>query len=110
MVLTLFIYLLAIVCWLGGMVFFALLTAPAVFTTLPITEAGKVMAVFFPRYYLMGYIAGAIASLLAIYFTAAAWAPAMVELRECRAGYRPRNHALRGRYYSAASGRDPHRQ
>ena len=71
MAFILFIYLLAIVCWLGGMVFFALLTAPVVFTTLPITEAGKVMATLFPRYYLLGYIAGAVACLLAIYFTAA---------------------------------------
>jgi MFS family permease len=70
MAFILFIYLLAIVSWLGGMVFFALLTAPVVFTTLPITEAGKVMAILFPRYYLLGYIAGAIAFLLAIYFTA----------------------------------------
>jgi len=71
MALTLFLYLLAIVSWLGGMIFFALLTAPAVFTSLPITEAGKVMATLFPRYYLMGYITGVIACLLAIYFTAA---------------------------------------
>jgi Domain of unknown function (DUF4149) len=68
---TLFVYLLALVCWLGGMIFFALLTAPVVFSTLPITEAGKVMATLFPRYYLLGYIAGAIACVLAIYFTAA---------------------------------------
>lgn len=71
MALTLFLYLLAVVIWLGGMIFFALLTAPTIFTTLPITEAGKVMATLFPRYYLLGYIAGAIACLLAIYFTAA---------------------------------------
>jgi p-aminobenzoyl-glutamate transporter AbgT len=68
---TLFVYLLALACWLGGMIFFALLMAPVVFSTLPISEAGKVMATLFPRYYVLGYIAGGIACVLAIYFTAA---------------------------------------
>jgi hypothetical protein len=71
MALTLFLYLLAIVSWLGGMIFFALLMAPVVFGTLPLAEAGKVMATLFPRYYLLGYIAGLVACVLAIYFTAA---------------------------------------
>lgn len=71
MALTLFIYLLCIVSWLGGMIFFAILTAPVIFTTLPLSEAGKVMAALFPRYYLLGYIAGTIGFLLALYFTIA---------------------------------------
>jgi hypothetical protein len=69
MALTLFFYLLALVSWLGGMFFF-LLTTVTIFGALPLPEAGRVLAALFPRYYMLGYIAGAIASLLAIYITA----------------------------------------
>lgn len=69
MVITLFVYLLALVCWLGGMLFFAILTAPVIFNSLPIAEAGKVVGGIFPRYYLLGYVAGIISTILAFYFT-----------------------------------------
>ncbi len=69
MTLTLFIYLLSMVCWLGGMVFFSLFTAPVIFRVLARADAGKVVGGIFPRYYLLGYIAGAIALVLAIYFS-----------------------------------------
>jgi uncharacterized membrane protein len=65
---ALFIYLLAIVCWLGGMVFFSFFTAPAVFTVLSRHDAGALVAGIFPRYYLLGYIAGIVATILAFYF------------------------------------------
>jgi len=68
MVITLFIYLLSLVCWLGGMVFFSILAAPIVFSVLPISEAGKVVAGIFPRYYILGYVAGIIGVILATYF------------------------------------------
>ncbi|HEX4209934.1 MAG TPA: DUF4149 domain-containing protein [Candidatus Binataceae bacterium] len=70
MALTLFIYLLALASWLGGMIFFIVTTA-TIFGALPLTEAGKVLAALFPRYYLLGYIAGFITTPLAIYFTIA---------------------------------------
>jgi hypothetical protein len=70
MTLTLFIYLLALVSWLGSMIFFIVTTA-TIFGTLPLPEAGKVLAALFPRYYLLGYIAGFVASAFAIYFTVA---------------------------------------
>jgi hypothetical protein len=69
MALTLFIYLLCLVCWLGGMIFFTIFTAPAVFATLPVTDAGRVVSTIFPRYYLLGYVAGVISVMLAAYFT-----------------------------------------
>ncbi|MGO9605350.1 MAG: DUF4149 domain-containing protein [Candidatus Binataceae bacterium] len=69
MIIALSIYLLSIACWLGGIVFFSFFTAPAIFTQLPIPEAGKVVGVIFPRYYLLGYVAGIIAFALAAYFT-----------------------------------------
>lgn len=68
MAILLFFYLLALVCWLGGMIFFTAIIAPVVFTLLPISEAGKLVAGVFPRYYILGYLAGLIAVVLAIYF------------------------------------------
>jgi hypothetical protein len=68
MTLTLFIYLLCLVCWLGGMIFFTIFTAPAVFTLLPVADAGRVVSTIFPRYYLLGYVAGVISAMLAAYF------------------------------------------
>ncbi len=69
MVAVLFVYLLSLVCWLGGMVFFIAVTQSA-FAVLPKAEAGKFLAVLFPRYYLLGYICGAIGLILAIYLCA----------------------------------------
>ena len=40
---ALFIYLLALVCWLGGMISFVLFTA-MLFSRLPVAEAGKVVS------------------------------------------------------------------
>ena len=86
MTIALFVYLLSLACWLGGVVFFSFFTAPAVFGSgIPLPEAGKVISTIFPRYYLLGYIAGTIAVVLALYFTAArgaraAWALSTVFL------------------------------
>jgi hypothetical protein len=72
MIIALFVYLLSLACWLGGIVFFSFFTAPAVFGSgIPLPEAGKVISTIFPRYYLLGYVAGIVALLLALYFTAA---------------------------------------
>ncbi len=70
MIIVLTIYLAALGCWLGGIVFFSFFTAPAVFTILPRHEAGQLISAIFPRYYLLGYIVGTISLVLAIYFTA----------------------------------------
>jgi hypothetical protein len=85
MVAVLFLYLLSLVCWLGGMVFFSALVAPVVFKVLPLAEAGKLQAVLFPRYYLLGYICGVIGLIGAIYLCATRtprvwWAMAAVAL------------------------------
>lgn len=63
---ALFVYLLALVCWLGGMIAFVFFTA-VLFSRLPVLEAGKVVGAIFPYYYLTGYVAGGIGLLLAIY-------------------------------------------
>ncbi len=65
---TLFIYLLSLGCWLGGMIFFSIFSAPVIFRVLSRADAGKLVGGIFPRYYLLGYVAGAIAFVLAIYF------------------------------------------
>ncbi|HKD67711.1 MAG TPA: DUF4149 domain-containing protein [Candidatus Binataceae bacterium] len=65
--LALFIYLLALVCWLGGMIAFVLFTA-VLFSRLAVADAGKVVGAIFPYYYITGYVAGAIGLVLAIYF------------------------------------------
>ena len=69
--LALFIYLLSIVCWLGAIIFFSAFVAPVVFGQLPVAEAGKVVSVIFPRYYVLGYVAGIVAVALAVYFAIA---------------------------------------
>ena len=70
MVAVLFVYLLSLVCWMGGMVFFTAVIAPVLFKVLPIAEAGKLTSVIFPRYYLLGYVCGAIAVILAVFLCA----------------------------------------
>lgn len=71
MVVALFIFLLCIVCWLGAIIFFSAFVAPAVFTQLPVAEAGKVVSAIFPRYYALGYVCGIVALVLALYFAVA---------------------------------------
>lgn len=71
----LFIYLLALVCWLGSVIFFSFFTAPVVFTVLARPDAGKVVSVIFPRYYILGYVAGSLAFIIAIYLLVAGRGP-----------------------------------
>jgi uncharacterized membrane protein len=71
MAILLFLYLLAMVCWLGGMLFFTGITTPVVFKLLPLAERGKLLAGLFTYYYLLGYVAGSISVVLAIYFAVA---------------------------------------
>ncbi|MGH7864015.1 MAG: DUF4149 domain-containing protein [Candidatus Binataceae bacterium] len=68
MAVALFVYLLAIVCWLGAVIFFSFFVAPIVFTRLPAAAAGKVVAGIFPLYYMLGYAAGVLATALGVYF------------------------------------------
>ena len=69
MIIVLTIYLAALGCWLGGIVFFSFFTAPAVFTVLPRPEAGQLISTIFPRYYVLGYVVGTLSLVLAIYLT-----------------------------------------
>jgi hypothetical protein len=75
MIVLIFIYLLAMVCWLGSVIFFSFFTAPVVFTVLARPDAGKVVSVIFPRYYILGYVAGGLAFIIAIYLLIAGGGP-----------------------------------
>lgn len=74
MIVLLFIYLLALGCWLGSIIFFVFCTATA-FKVLARPDAGNFVSVLFPRYYMLGYIAGGIAFILAIYLLVASGGP-----------------------------------
>lgn len=60
-----FVHLLALVVWIGGVIFFSFVTAPALFGALPRDMAGRATAAIFPRYYLLGGICGGVAILSA---------------------------------------------
>lgn len=57
--LVLFLYVLALAVWLGEVVFFSFVVAPQVFANLPVEQAGAVVGLIFPPYYLVGYLCGA---------------------------------------------------
>lgn len=58
-----FLYLLGLVLWIGGIVFFSFFTTPTVFTQLPKDMASLVITAIFPKYYLLGYVAGGMMAL-----------------------------------------------
>ncbi|MBI3768970.1 MAG: DUF4149 domain-containing protein [Deltaproteobacteria bacterium] len=60
------VFWLALVVWLGEIVFFSFIVAPSVFGALPQEIAGQVVGVIFPRYYGVGTVAGAIALVAAL--------------------------------------------
>lgn len=53
-----FIHLLALVCWIGSIVFFSFFAAPSIFKTLDKKQAGELVGVIFPKYYGIGYVCG----------------------------------------------------
>ncbi len=56
-----FLYLTALIVWLGEVVFFSFVAAPAAFRTLSAQEAGRVVGAIFPLYYALGTVAGVVA-------------------------------------------------
>jgi hypothetical protein len=55
------IYVLALTAWVGSILFFSFAVAPVIFTVLDSQNGAKFVRALFPRYYLWGAIAGAIA-------------------------------------------------
>ena len=54
------LYLLSLIAWVGTIVFFSFVGAPAIFRSLPPTDAGKVVGAIFPIYYGLGYVCSAV--------------------------------------------------
>jgi hypothetical protein len=54
------LYLTALMVWVGEIVFFSFVVAPKVFRTFPAADAGRAVSAIFPTYYVIGYICGAI--------------------------------------------------
>lgn len=52
------IHLLALVLWVGSVVFFSFVAAPALFQTFPPEEAGRAVSAIFPTYYAIGTVCG----------------------------------------------------
>ena len=50
-----YLLLLALVLWIGGIVFFSFIASPSVFKILPREQAGQVVSDIFPKYHLLGY-------------------------------------------------------
>lgn len=61
MILVNAIFLLSLVVWIGGIVFFSFIGAPSIFKNLPPEYAGKAVGAIFPKYYPMGYVSGLVA-------------------------------------------------
>ncbi len=60
------IFWLALVVWLGEIVFFSFVVAPSVFAAVPQDVAGQIVGAIFPRYYALGAVAGTIAVIAAL--------------------------------------------
>jgi hypothetical protein len=70
-----FLYLAALVVWLGEVVFFSFVGAPAIFRALDPVHAGEVVAVIFPRYYALGMGGAGVALVCALLLAGRAVAP-----------------------------------
>ena len=55
------VYVVALTAWVGSILFFSFGVAPIIFRVLGEQAGGKFVRALFPRYYLWGAIAGAIA-------------------------------------------------
>jgi uncharacterized membrane protein len=55
------IFLVSLVVWIGGIVFFSFIGAPSIFKSLPPEFAGKAVSAIFPKYYPLGYMSGLVA-------------------------------------------------
>lgn len=54
------LYLMALIVWVGEIVFFSFVGAPAIFRVFPAAEAGRAVGAIFPTYYRIGYACGVI--------------------------------------------------
>jgi uncharacterized membrane protein len=62
-----YIHLFAMVSWMGGMIFFSYIAAPAAFKVLERQTAGDFVGAVFPKYFFLGYVASVVL-LVTLYF------------------------------------------
>jgi len=62
------LHLIALIVWVGEIVFFSFVGAPAIFRNLPTEEAGRAVGAIFPLYYRVGYGCGGVLVLSAACF------------------------------------------
>jgi len=60
-----FLYTLSISLWVGSIFFFSFMAAPSIFKVLPRETAGNVVSDIFPKYYMVAYVCGAVAIIVA---------------------------------------------
>ena len=75
-------YLLFLIVWIGGIVFFSFIGAPSIFKSLPSEYAGLAVGAIFSKYYTMGYVCGGSTLVLLIFsgFRMGTWAPLKIFL------------------------------
>jgi uncharacterized membrane protein len=66
------LYLMALIVWVGEVVFFSFVVAPSLFRTFPTAQAGSAVGVIFPTYYRLGYACGAVLLLTTVLLLSAA--------------------------------------
>lgn len=54
------LYLMALIVWVGEIVFFSFVGAPAIFRVFAPADAGRAVGAIFPAYYRIGYVCGII--------------------------------------------------
>jgi len=54
------LYLAALIVWVGEIVFLSFVVAPSIFRTFPTADAGRAVGAIFPTYYRVGYVCGVI--------------------------------------------------
>lgn len=66
------LYLMALIVWLGEVIFFSFVGAPSLFRTFPVPEAGRAVGAIFPVYYRIGYACGVVVLVASFVFLGAA--------------------------------------
>ncbi len=68
---------MALITWLGSIIFFSFIGAPSLFKALPLETASKAVSAIFPKYYPLGITCGFILLATLIWSTAktGVWAP-----------------------------------
>lgn len=75
-VLIKWLHLLALIVWLGEIVFFSFVVAPSIFRLFDTAEAGRAVGAIFPIYYRVGYACGLFLVVTCVVFLVSGDAPA----------------------------------